>query len=200
MVTFSKYLLPLYFALFFGLAIILPSYRVWKTTGTNPYKFGSSDSAHDYVGGRFRLVLVACAVVVIVFAFLPNMYQFLQPIKYLTNNTLAIIGQVLLVIALFWVLMAQAHMQKSWRIGIDEGTKTELVQTGLFKLSRNPVFLGMRVMLLGFFMTIPNAITFTILVTGEILVQTQVRLEEDFLTRTHGDTYRAYQKQVRRWM
>lgn len=136
----------------------------------------------------------------IIFAFLPKVYQFLQPIEYLTKNIFAIIGQVLLVIAFFWVLTAQAHMQRSWRIGIDESTRTELIHTGLFKLSRNPVFLGMRVMLLGFFMTIPNAITFTILVTGEILVQTQVRLEEDFLIRTHGDAYRTYQKQVRHWM
>jgi protein-S-isoprenylcysteine O-methyltransferase Ste14 len=58
----------------------------------------------------------------------------------------------------------------------------------------------MRVMLLGFFLTMPNAITFTILIAGELLIQTQVRLEEDFLTRTHGNLYLAYQKQVRRWV
>lgn len=55
-------------------------------------------------------------------------------------------------------------------------------------------------MLPGFFLTIPNTITFTILIAGEILVQTQVRLEEDFLMCTHGDACRAYQKQVHRWM
>ena len=200
METFSKFSLLIYFTLFFGLAFILPSYRVWKSTGVNPYKLGSSDSAHDYIGRNFRLVMFACALVVILFAFLPNIYQYLLPIQYLANSTLAIIGQVLLFFALIWVLTAQVHMQKSWRIGIDEEVKTELVQTGLFKLSRNPIFFGMRVMLLGFFLTMPNAITFTILVSGEFLIQIQVRLEEDFLTRTHGKSYLAYQKQVRRWI
>ncbi len=192
--------LLVYLTLFFGLALALPSYRVWKTTGVNPYKFNSSDSAHDYVGKNFRLVMLACALVVIVSAFLPNVYQYLLPIQYLTNSTLAVIGQILLLAALIWVLTAQVHMQKSWRIGIDEEVKTELIQTGLFKFSRNPIFLGMRVMLLGLFLTMPNAITFTILIVGELLVQIQVRLEEEFLTRTHGNSYIAYQKQVRRWI
>ena len=200
METFSKFSLPIYFTLFFGLALFLPSYRVWKTTGVNPYKFGTSDSAHDYIGRNFRLVMIGCALVVIVFAFLPNTYQFFLPIPYLANNFLALIGQILLFAALIWVLIAQVHMQKSWRIGLDEDVKTELVQIGLFKFSRNPIFLGMRVMLLGLFLTLPSAITFTIFVAGELLIQIQVRLEEEFLTRTHGENYLAYQKQVRRWI
>ena len=189
-----------YFILFFGLAFILPTYRVWKSTGVNPYKLGSSDSAHDYIGRNFRITLLACLFIVTLFAFFPNVYQFLLPIPYLTNNALAVLGQALLLIALVWVLTAQAHMRKSWRIGIDENIKTELVQNGLFKISRNPIFLGMRIMLLGLFLIIPNAATLVVLISGELLIQTQVRLEEDFLTRTHGESYLAYQKQVRRWI
>lgn len=195
-----KIFLLLYFILFFGLAMILPTYRIWKTTGVNPYKLGSSDTAHDYIGKNFRLIMLVCFLVAIVFAVSPNLYSYLLPISFLTNNILANIGFVLLLIALVWVLIAQVHMQKSWRIGIDEDVKTELVQTGLFKISRNPIFLGMRVMLLGLFLIIPNAITLTILITGEMLIQTQVRLEEEFLTRSHGQAYLNYQKQVRRWI
>ena len=195
-----KIFLLLYFILFFGLAMILPTYRIWKTTGVNPYKLGSSDTAHDYIGKNFRLIMLVCFLVAIVFAVSPNLYSYLLPISFLTNNILANIGFVLLLLALVWVLIAQVHMQKSWRIGIDEDVKTELVQTGLFKISRNPIFLGMRVMLLGLFLIIPNAITLTILITGEMLIQTQVRLEEEFLTRSHGQAYLDYQKQVRRWI
>ncbi len=200
MEIFSRFSLLIYFTLFVGLTFILPTYRVWKLTGTNPYKLGSSDSAHDYVGRNFRGVLFACALVIIVFAFLPGIYQFLLPIRYLESTALTIIGQILLFVALFWVMTAQVHMQKSWRIGIDEDVKTELVQTGLFRFSRNPIFLGMRIMLLGFFLTMPNAITLTVLVAGEFLIQIQVRLEEEFLARAHGNSYLAYQKQVRRWI
>jgi len=189
-----------YFILFFGLAFLLPTYRVWKSTGANPYKLGSSDSAHDFIGKNFRLVMLVCFLVVILFAFFPNAYQFLLPIPYLVNNILVVIGEALLLLALVWVLTAQNHMRKSWRIGIDEDVKTELVQNGLFKVSRNPIFLGMRIMLVGLFLIIPNAVTLVILITGELLIQIQVRLEEEFLTRTHGQSYLAYQKQVRRWI
>ena len=195
-----KVFLIVYLLIFFGLAMILPSYRVWKTTGVNPYKLGKSESAHDYVGTLFRLTIFSVALVVIAFAFLPNLYEYLVPISYLSNVTLNTVGQTLLVIAVIWVLVAQVHMQKSWRIGIDEDVKTELVQTGLFKTSRNPIFLGMRVMLLGFFLVLPSAATLVILFVGDLLIQIQVRLEEDFLTRTHGKAYLAYQKQVRRWI
>lgn len=195
-----KVFLLIYLLIFFGLAMILPSYRVWKTTGITPYKLGKSDSAHDYIGVLFRLSMLACALVVVVFAFLPSLYEYLVPVSYLSNSTLAVIGQILLAIAVVWVLIAQVHMQKSWRIGIDEDVKTELIQTGLFKISRNPIFLGMRVMLLGLFLVLPNAATLVILFVGDLLIQIQVRLEEEFLTRTHGQLYLAYQKQVRRWI
>jgi protein-S-isoprenylcysteine O-methyltransferase Ste14 len=101
---------------------------------------------------------------------------------------------------MIWVPLAQTQMQKSWRIGIDEEVKTELVYRGLFKVSRNPIFLGMCVMLLGLFLILPNAVTLLIWGAGNMLIQVQVRLEEEFLARTHGSSYLAYQKQVRRWI
>jgi protein-S-isoprenylcysteine O-methyltransferase Ste14 len=58
----------------------------------------------------------------------------------------------------------------------------------------------MRVVLLGLFLVLPNAITLLIWGTGDILIQIQVRLEEEFLARTHGGSYLEYQKQVRRWV
>lgn len=195
-----KLFLPLYLLLFFGLAMALPSYRIWKTTGVNPYKLGSSDSAHDYIGVLFRLTLFVTSVVVILFAFLPSLYEYLVPISYLAHPTLITIGVGLLILSVIWVLVAQIHMQRSWRIGIDEDVKTELIQAGLFKLSRNPIFLGMRVMLLGLFLVLPSAISLVILVAGDLLIQIQVRLEEEFLSRVHGQTYLNYKTKVRRWL
>ncbi len=50
-------------------------------------------------------------------------------------------------------------MGNSWRIGIDTEHRTELVQRGVFRISRNPIFVGMIVTLLGLFLTIPNVVT-----------------------------------------
>ena len=85
-------------------------------------------------------------------------------------------------------------------IDIDEEHRTPLVRKGVFGVSRNPIFLGMMLTLLGLFLVIPNAVTLLALVLGVVLIQIQVRLEEEFLSRVHGDDYADYRRDVRRWL
>jgi protein-S-isoprenylcysteine O-methyltransferase Ste14 len=40
----------------------------------------------------------------------------------------------------------------------------------------------------------------TTLVLGEALMQIQVRLEEEYLRRTHGEEYQKYCQRTRRWL
>jgi protein-S-isoprenylcysteine O-methyltransferase Ste14 len=74
------------------------------------------------------------------------------------------------------------------------------VRTGVFGISRNPIFLGMRANLLGLWLAFPNAMTLSALLLGEVLMQIQVRLEEQHLAREFGETYAAYRASVRRWI
>lgn len=104
----------------------------------------------------------------------------------------------MLFISLLWTVIAQGHMKNSWRIGIDKDTKTELVTTGLFSISRNPIFFGMILSLIGLLLTTPNALTALFLTLGYVLIQIQIRLEEEFLTKEHGQVYLNYKQKVRR--
>lgn len=52
-------------------------------------------------------------------------------------------GLVVAVAGLAVVLIAQAARGESWRIGVDEDERTELVTRGPFARVRNPVFTGM---------------------------------------------------------
>jgi len=198
--TMLKIFLLVYMVLFFGAAFFWRSYRVWRRTGVNPYKLGGSDSAHDFIGRLFRVTNLAVLAVIVIYASADALYQSLVPIPWLTHWVLVQIGVVLLLVALCWVLVAQAQMGDSWRIGIDSEVKTALVQQGIFGLSRNPIFLGMQIMLLGLLLVLPNAVTLAIAVLGVALIQIQVRLEEDHLLRLHGEDYCAYQRRVRRWL
>lgn len=195
-----KIFLLVYFALFFLAAFAWRTYIVWKRTGINPYALGHSDTTHDFIGQVFRITLIACVGVVLLYAFFEAGYRYLAPIGWLEQPLLVALGVGLLIAALVWTLIAQAQMGNAWRIGIDSTHSTELVERGVFSLSRNPIFLGMRVMLWGFFLILPNAATLTILVLGDALMQIQVRLEEEHLARLHGDRYRAYCRRVRRWL
>ena len=91
-------------------------------------------------------------------------------------------------------------MGDSWRIGIDQESETKLVQAGFFRFSRNPIFLGVRINLLGFFLVLPNALTLVILILGDVILQIQVRMEEEFLARKHGKSYEEYKRSVPRWL
>ena len=190
----------MYLLAFFLLAFVWRSYLVWKRTGVNPYAVGKSDNALDFLEGVYSLILMLLAVVTLVFAFVPAVYQYATPIVWLEHLGVKIVGLVLLGVSLAWIAVAQMQMGASWRIGIDTKHQTELVNRGLFTVSRNPIFCGMRLALLGFFLTMPNAITLLVLGLGDVLMQIQVRLEEEFLRGVHGEKYSTYCRAVRRWV
>lgn len=192
--------LPIYLVAYVTAAFVWRSYLVWKRTGINPVVFKGSDDAHDFIGRVFKLVFAVLVGVVIVYSFFPGAYQYLMPIPWLGRTWLRSVGVILLIASLLWTILAQARMGESWRIGIDSERKTKLVQTGLFRISRNPIFLGIMVTLLGLFLVIPNAITLVILVLGVVIINVQVRLEEEYLKAMHGDQYTGYIQRVRRWI
>ena len=195
-----RYFLPIYLLAYVVAAFFWRSYVVWKRTGVNPVVFKGSDSAHDFVGRVTKALFGLVIAVVVIHAFSPSAYQYVMPVPWLERPWVRRIGVMLSLASLFWTVLAQAHLGDSWRIGIDYEHRTEFVQRGVFKFSRNPIFLGMIVTLLGFFLIIPNVGTLITLIVGVILIGIQVRLEEEYLTRTHGDEYIEYCHNVRRWI
>ena len=194
----TGYFLVLYLLIYFAVAFVLPSHRVWKKTNVNPVTFRGADNSHDYIGKLFKIVMIFLTVTVIIYAFVPSIYSFLLPVFWLEYQTVQFIGTGLLALSLGWTVLAQIQMGNSWRIGIDEAKPTALVQSGLFRFSRNPIFLGMIITLLGVFLTIPNALTLLFVVLGFVLIQIQVRLEEEFSTKLHSTEYETFRRQVRR--
>jgi protein-S-isoprenylcysteine O-methyltransferase Ste14 len=196
-----KYYLLGYFIAYMGLAFVLPSYRVWKQTGINPFVFKNTDTAHDYAGKMMKILIAMLFAIIAINAFVDFLMPYFVPVRYLIENVYVFwIGVALLHISLIWTIVAQAQMQKSWRIGIDETHDTELVSTGIFRWSRNPIFLGMLCTVLGLFLIIPNVVTFAVWFGAYIVLQMQVRLEEEFLRRKHGEKYAEFCKKVRRWI
>jgi protein-S-isoprenylcysteine O-methyltransferase Ste14 len=195
-----RYLLPIYVVAYIIAAFFWRSYAVRRRTGVNPVVFKGSDSAHDFVGRLFKALFAVIVTVVVIYAFIPSAYQYLMPIHSLERPWLRLTGFILLLVSLLWTVVAQAQMGNSWRIGIDTEHTTKLVQTGVFRLSRNPIFVGMIVTLFGLFLVIPTVGTLITLLIGVIVIGIQVRLEEEYLTKAHGDEYLQYHRRVRRWL
>lgn len=191
---------PVLLLLYVGVTFVWRSYLVWRRTGVNPVVLSREDDAEGVIARFFRLSMLLLVGVVCLYAVSEQAYNLVAPIRWLERPLGQGLGVVLLAASLVWTAVAQAQMGASWRIGIDADKETELVERGLFARSRNPIFLGMRVGLLGFFFLLPNAVTLLTLVLGEVLIQLQVRLEENYLTKAKGDAYRAYCRRVRRWL
>ena len=198
MIDFLRIALPIYFIIYFGVAFVLKTVVVAKRIGKNPLVLPKDDSAYGLIGFYFKLTLIAMFVYVVAYALFFTWHDNFLPIIQLDNSMINYVGLGLLFISLVWTVIAQGNMKNSWRIGIDTDTKTELVTSGLFAISRNPIFFGMILSLVGLFLTTPNALTALFLILGYVLIQIQIRLEEEFLIKEHGQTYIDYKQKVRR--
>lgn len=195
-----KYFLPSYFTVYVGMCFVWRSVVVWKRTGINPFVIGRSDNLHDYVGKLFKVSVALAGLVVLIYCFSQQFYSYLVPIPYLEMDAFKAIGSGALLLSLAWTTLAQAQMGDSWRIGIDKKNATVLVEKGIFRCSRNPIFLGMILTMIGLFLILPNAVTLLVLILGTCLIQIQVRLEEEHLNKLHGAAYLDYCRRARRWL
>ena len=108
--------------------------------------------------------------------------------------TLAICGDIVFVISV-WT------MRDSWRAGVSETDKTELVTSGIYQISRNPAFLGFDVVYIGILMMFFNWVLFAVSIFAMVMFHFQiVNVEEDFLVATFGDAYVNYRKKVNRYI
>lgn len=194
--TFIKVYIITYIIIFFLTAMVLPSYILYKRTGVNPITFGKgTESAHDYIGMVFKLIFLVIGIYGVCYSFID-----VQKIDYLDREEINIIGIWLSLVSLALIIIAQRTMANSWRIGIDEKVKTDLVTTGVFKLIRNPIFTGMLLIQISLFLMIPAYFTAYLMVLSYIIINIQVRLEEEFLTRVHGKAYIEYKSKAGRFL
>lgn len=198
--NFYQIALPIFTVIFLLQVFVIRSLVLWKKTGKNPFMFSKSDGAHDYAGKVYKLMVVGTWISIAMFSFFDSYYKYLLPIWYLDMEWLRISGVGVVLLAFVWIIVAQFQMKNSWRIGIDYNDKTELIDSGLFRISRNPIFLGVIVSYIGTFLIIPNLLSFCIMVLTIVILQVQVRLEEEYLIKLHGDEYNVYKNKVRRWI
>lgn len=107
---------------------------------------------------------------------------------------IAAFGDIIFVISVF-------TMRDSWRAGVSETDKTELITEGIYQISRNPAFLGFDLVYIGVLLMFFNWILFLISVFAMIMFHLQiVNVEEEFLTSVFGKEYMEYKKTVNRYL
>lgn len=109
-------------------------------------------------------------------------------------------GVVLISAGFLVFIAALAAFGRSWRVGIDNKNPGRLVTEGIFRLTRNPVFLFVDCYFIGTFLVYPNLFFLMFAAACATGIHFQVLQEEQFLLKQYGDDYRAYMARTGRYV
>lgn len=193
--------LVLLFTAYFLLAFVARAWLVKRRTGRAPVVMTSQGrSARAWVTRGFILCGVAAFVYVMTQAVWSDFVARMGELAVLSRPSFWLLGWLLMIASLVLIVVAQAQMGTSWRVGIDDSERVRLITQGLYTRSRNPIFLGMQLMLVGLVFARPTWASVLLCLASSFFIQWQVRLEEAFLASTLGDEYRRFCMKTRRWL
>ena len=115
-------------------------------------------------------------------------------------NRLNVAGAICMFGAIALLVVGQLHLGASWRIGIDDKAAPGLVTAGIYRYSRNPIFLALAIFVAGYTMLLPTLLSLALLAGTLIGIRLQVRAEEAYLVKSYGESYRQYARRVGRFV
>ena len=201
MELFFRIFLPLYIVVYILVLYvnIISSFK--KKYKINPEVVTKEDKLMYIFQVYRKIIFIFIIITILTYSLFPRFYPFLIPISYLEFPILRFVGVFIMTVSLILVRVAQGQLKGSWRIGIDRSKiKTDLITTGLYRKSRNPIALGMVLNVLGLFLVIPNIITLVVLNLVYLIFTVRIRIEEEHLYTMHGGEYEKYITKTRRWI
>jgi len=138
---------------------------------------------------------------ILVFVVLEILAHFIFPIKQIINSPYTYFGILFIVVGQipnFWIYFY--FRKRNTTVKIYETSKS-VITSGLFRISRNPNYLGMAISLFGVAIFLGSLITFIFPIIFVILTDIFViPYEERDLEKVFGKKYVDYKKRVRRWV
>lgn len=169
----------------------------WRRTGDGGFRgiSGRPGSREWIAGASFIVALLAGLLGPI------SALAGLAPVAALDLTSIGVAGGALAALGILATLWTQSQMGASWRIGVDEAERTDLITDGVFGLVRNPIFTAMSATGLGLALMTPNVVALAGFAALLLALQLQVRIvEEPYLVSTHGDSYLRYSTSVGRFL
>lgn len=121
--------------------------------------------------------------------------------KYGDVSIIVDIGGILIIIGILIILAGMINMWSSLRMGLPR-KKTKLRTDGLFRISRNPIYVGFLFIDFGALFYIYDFIVVVIVLSilSAIYHHRIILGEEKFLEKTFGKEYMEYKSKVRRYL
>lgn len=186
------------FAAWFLLAFVVRGALQWRRTGDHGFRIGTErvGSVAWWAHAAFTAALLLSLVAPIAAA-----TDLVEPVAALDSSAGHAVGAVVVVVGIVATFVAQLAMGRSWRVGVDETERTELVVRWPFTVVRNPIFTTMALTAVGFAVLVPSVVSLAALVLLAAALEYQVRaIEEPYLRSVHGPAYERYLAQVGRFV
>lgn len=110
------------------------------------------------------------------------------------------IALILMVLSLGISAASLIHLKDSWRVGVLENQKTELITTGIYSYSRNPYFVSYIIMFVAYTLILQNAILLVFLFVNLAINHKMILKEEAWLQSNHGEKFLTYKQHVPRYL
>lgn len=175
------------------LAMVLTRLLLLKRQGIAAMKFGETNKT-DFLIPPFALFYFY-----IVFAAAFD-FPTVSDRQIFHSGPVEWIGVAFCLAGLSLLLWSLISFGRSFRVGIDTGRPDKLITTGVFKHSRNPIYIAFALILIGQFLIFPNWILLAYVFAGFWLFHRQVLREEEYLSRHYAEYYAEYRRRVRRYL
>lgn len=109
-------------------------------------------------------------------------------------------GVIIALVGLCFFVSAVVIMKDSWRAGVEEDQKTKIVTKGVYRISRNPAFVGFDLLYLGTALTFSNIVCIIAAIHMISLFHIQILEEEKLLPQIFGPEYTEYKRRTRRYL
>jgi|SRR5687767_1429861 protein-S-isoprenylcysteine O-methyltransferase Ste14 len=140
-------------------------------------------------------------VLLLIHVFAAFILHRLFPLPLAFPKALLWVGYALILAGLGLPFLAVSQLMKAHTTLDPHGSVTEIVSSGPYRFSRNPIYLGFVCLLIGFSFLFRNywglILSPLLVVLINILV---IKHEEYYLEKKFGDVYTSYKSRVRRWL
>lgn len=140
-------------------------------------------------------------ILLLIHIFAAFLLNWLLPLPFAFPKILEWVGYILILVGLGLPISAVSQFMKAHTTIDPHGSVTDIVTSGPYRFSRNPIYLGFVCLLIGFlfiFRSYWGLILSPVLMVS--LFQLVIKHEETYLEKKFGDVYSSYKSRVRRWL
>ncbi len=159
----------------------------------------SSSPVQRFFGVLEKIMTITITLLIVSHFFL-NDWVIAHYIFLLDSTLMKCIGFILGLLGLGISKIAQRAIGSSWRVGIDVHAKPGLITHGIYKYIRNPTYLGLFILGIGVWIINPSILYFIWVVVFILLLEIQVRCEEEYLESKYGNEYLEYCRKTKRYI